>query len=303
MQQRPGFVRAAAVAGAWMRVAGLWVRVRVTGPHGAPAVLLLHHFHGNVDTWRHLHALMPQHRVVSFDRPGFGYTERPDRSAWREGNPYTREAAARIAIGLLNRLDIAAATLVGSSAGGTIALEIAARTPSRARGIALISPAITGDAGAPPPLRPVMRAPFLRRAGALVADRVGRRVGHARVGRSWHDPARVTDEDVAVYRTPMGERGWASAMWEAMVAEPPPDLRSLLRRIEIPAVVLGGISDPLVPPGLNERTARAIPGADFVTLEDVGHTPHEERPDLTAEALLAFLSRFDAGRQRHEPTR
>lgn len=297
MQQRPAFVRAAAVDGAWVRVAGLWVRYRVTGPEDAPAVMLLHHFHGNVDTWRHVHALMPDHRVVSFDRPGFGYTERPARSAWRDGNPYTRTASVRIAVGLLRRLGIGAATMIGSSAGGTTALEIFARFPSSVRGMALISPAITGDAGLPPPLRAVMRGPLLRPVGTIVAERASQQVGHARVGRSWHDPTRVTDEDVAAYRTPMGERRWASALFEAMVAEPPPDLRWLLRRVEVPTLVLGGVSDPLVSPGWNERTARAIPEAEFVVLDQVGHTPHEERPEATVAVLTDFLRRVDGGVQ------
>jgi len=289
MQQRPSFVRASHVEGDWAKVAGLWVRYRVTGPHDAPAVMLLHHFHGNVDTWRHVHALLTGFRVISFDRPGFGYTERPARSAWRNGNPYTRRMAANIAVGLLGQLDVSSATMVGSSAGGTTALEIFARHPSRVDGLGLISPAITGDAGAPAPVRPVLRSAPIRLLGTAVADRAARNVAHARVGRSWHDPSRVTDEDVEVYRRPMGEDRWASATFEAMVAEQPPDLRRLLRTIEIPTLVIGGVSDPLVSPRWNTRTARAIPSAKVQLLDDVGHTPHEERPELLCETLEPWL--------------
>lgn len=289
MNDRPDFVRSASVDGTWIQVNGLWVRYRQTGPIDAPAVVLQHHFHANVDTWRHIHALLADYRVVSFDRPGFGFTERPPRYRWRFGNPYTRAFSARLTVGLLNRLGIERATMVGASAGGTIALETLDRFPDRVEGLVLISPAITGDAGAPPTWRPVLRAPLVRSAGANVVARASRSVAHARVGRWWHDPGRVTDEDVAIYRRPMAEARWAQGLYEAMVAEPPPDLRRVLGGIEVAALVAGGASDALVPPYWNERTARAIAHADLLVVDDAGHTPHEERPEILAAALREFL--------------
>ncbi|MEX0953390.1 MAG: alpha/beta hydrolase [Nitriliruptoraceae bacterium] len=274
----------------FVTLAGVDVHHVVAGPVDAPAVLLLHHYHGNVATWRHVIAgLADTHRVIAFDRPGFGHTQRPRRGEWRQGNPYTREATTRIAVQLLDHLGVDRAVLIGASAGGTIALETFARYPGRVEGLALIGPAISGDPGPAPRLRPVLRTPPARAALAFAARRARRELGAERIGRWWHDPSRVSDEDVAIYRDAVSQPGWARALVETMVSDAPPDLRSLLPRVDVPTLVVAGASDRRVRPEWNRRTAEAIPVARFVLLDGVGHTPHEERPDLFVEALRPLL--------------
>lgn len=277
--------------GRFLDVDGIPVHHRVAGPPDAPAVLLFHHFHGSVAAWRHVHDdLARDHRVIAFDRVGFGLTERPQRNG-RSTNPYTREMSTRIALRLLDEYDIEVASLVGASAGGTVALETYARNPDRVVGLALISPAITGDVGAPARLRPLLRTWPLRAIGPRVVGRLAGEVTRERVARSWHDARLADDQDVETYTRPMRADGWSRGLYEVMTAEPPPDLRTLLRAIDVPTLVVAGASDPVISPGWNRRTADAIPGASFHLLPDVGHTPHEERPDL----LLPVLRRFLAG--------
>jgi pimeloyl-ACP methyl ester carboxylesterase len=277
--------------GRFLEVDGIHIHHQVAGPPDAPALLLFHHFHGSVAAWRHVQDdLVRDHRVIAFDRVGFGLTERPPRNG-RSTNPYTREMATRVAIRLLDEYDIEVATLIGASAGGTIALETYGRIPDRVDGLVLISPAITGDVGAPARLRPLLRTWPLRSIGPGVVRRLAGEVTRERVARSWHDPRLADVEDVETYTRPMRVDGWSRGLYEVMTAEPPPDLRALLRTIDVPTMVVGGASDPVFSPGWNRRTADAIPGATFHLLPDVGHTPHEERPDL----LLPVLRRFLAG--------
>ncbi len=274
----------------FVNLAGVDVHHVVAGPVDAPAVLLLHHYHGNVETWRHVvTGLSTTHRVIAFDRPGFGRTQRPRRGEWRRGNPYTREATSRIAVRLLDHLGVDQAVIVGASAGGTIALETFGRYPTRVAGLALIGPAITGDPGPPARLRPLLRTPPARATLELMARRASRELGAERIGRWWHDPTRVSDDDLAVYLDAVRQPGWARALVETMVADAPPDLRSLLPRIDVPTLVVAGSSDRRVRPEWNRRTAAAIPGARFVLLDDAGHTPHEERPELVVDALRTLL--------------
>jgi len=280
--------------GRFLDVDGVAVHHRVSGPPDAPAVVLFHHFYGSVAAWRHVQDdLARDHRVISFDRVGFGLTQRPPRSRWNGDNPYTREMSTRIALHLLDENDIEEAALVGASAGGTVALETYARAPRRVRGLTLVSPAITGDVGAPALLRPLLRTWPLRVIGPQVVRRVAGQVTRERIARSWHDPRRATDDDVEAYARPMRVEGWDRGFFEVMTAEPPPDLRTLLRRIDVPTLVVAGASDPVIGPGWNRRTADAIPGARFHLLPDVGHTPHEERPDLLLPVLRRFLAEFD----------
>lgn len=280
--------------GRFLDVDGVSVHHRVTGPADAPTVLLLHHFYGNVATWRHVHERLSDHyRVVSFDRVGFGLTERPPRSRWPDINPYTREMTARIAVALLNDLGAQTATLVGSSAGGTAALETYRRAPGRIRGMALLSPAITGDVGAPGMLRPVLRTWPLRAIGTGVVRRAAGEITRERVSRSWHDPSRAGDDDVDAYARAMQIQGWDRGFWEVMTAEAPPDLRDVVRSVQVPTLVVSGASDRIIRPRWNRRTAGALPDGRFHLLPNTGHTPHEERPDLLVPVLRGFFSELD----------
>lgn len=291
----------------FLDVDGITVHHRVTGPRDAPAVLLFHHFYGSVAAWRHVQDdLAGDHRVIAFDRVGFGLTDRPRRNG-QAPNPYSREMATRIAVRLLDEYDVEVAALVGASAGGTVALETYGRAPERVTGLALISPAITGDVGAPARLRPLLRTWPLRAIGPPLVRRLAGEVTRERVARSWHDPRLADDEDVDAYTRPMRVDGWPRGLYEVMTAEPPPDLRALLRVIDVPAMVVAGASDPVISPGWNRRTADAIPGARFHLLSDVGHTPHEERPDLLLPVLRRFLAGLGGGngtdRRRGAPVR
>jgi pimeloyl-ACP methyl ester carboxylesterase len=273
--------------------AGVEVHHKVAGSPEDPTVVLLHHFYGNVATWRHVQDRLSQdHQVAAFDRPAFGLTPRPPRDAWDGVNPYTRETSARITVGLLDDLGADRAVLVGSSAGGTTALETYARTPERVRALILASPAITGDVGPPSWLRPVLRTPQLRQLGPRIVRRAAGEVTLARVAGSWSDPSRATDDDVAAYRRPLQVDGWDQGFWELFAAEPPPSLASLLPRIEVPTLVISGDADPVIAARVNRRTAQAIPGAEYVELAGCGHTPQEECPEAFNDAVLDFLARL-----------
>ncbi|MEX1177027.1 MAG: alpha/beta hydrolase [Nitriliruptor sp.] len=273
------------------RLGGVEVHHKVAGDPTDPTVVLLHHFYGNVTTWRHVQSdLAADHQVAAFDRPAFGLTERPPRSAWVDGrNPYTRAASVDITLDLLDELGSDQAVLVGSSAGGTSALETYARAPERVRALILVSPAITGDVGPPTSIRTVMRSPQLRRLGPLVVRRVAGEITRERVSGSWADPTRATDDDVAAYARPLQVEGWDRGFWELFAAEPPPNLSSLLPRITVPTLVVSGDRDPVIAPRQSRRTAAAIPGAGYVELERCGHTPQEECPDALVAAIRDFL--------------
>jgi pimeloyl-ACP methyl ester carboxylesterase len=272
-------------------LAGVDVHHKVAGPDDGPAVVLLHHFYGNVATWRHVQAgLADRYRVAAYDRPAFGLTERPPRAAWNGTNPYTRATSARITIELLDELAADRAVLVGSSAGGTSALETYARTPERVRALVLVSPAITGDVGPPPAVRTVMRSPQLRRLGPLVVRRVAGEVTAERVAGSWSDPSLVTADDVEAYARPLRVERWDVGYWELFSAEPPPDLSAVLRRIDVPTLVVSGAGDTVISAATNRRTAAAIPGAEYVEIPGCGHTPQEECPDAFLEVVRGFLA-------------
>ncbi len=276
--------------GRFVRLRGVEVHHEVHGPVDAPALLLSHHFYGAVRVWDRLVPLLAdRYRVVTWDRPGFGLTERPLRDP-RAPNPYTRRAAAELGWALLDHLGAESAALVGASAGGSNAIEMVDLAPGRVRALVLLAPAITGDVGAPPPLRPLLRTAPMRRVGPRLAERFAGEVTRERATRSWADPSRADDDlDLAPYRQLLRTEGWSRGLWEVMTAERPPDLRAALRRIAAPTLVVTGEQDRTIAPRWGRWVADRVPGGRFVLLPDAGHVPHQERPRELAAIVRPFL--------------
>jgi len=268
---------------------GIEVHHEVVGPDPAPTLLLSHHFYGSTPVWdRFAPLLADRHRLVTWDRPGFGLTERPVRGP-HGPNPYTRASAARLGWALLDALGVEEVVLVGASAGGSNVLEMYAQAPGRVRALVLFAPAITGDVGAPPQVRPLLRSAPIRRLGPRVVERFVGDITRERSTRSWNDPSRARDEDLAPYRDLTRVEGWSRGLWEVMTAEPPPDLRPVLRSVRVPTLVVTGAQDRTIAPRWGRWVAATVPGGRFALLPDCGHVPHQERPEELAAIVRPFL--------------
>jgi len=256
----------------------------------SPTLLLSHHFYGSTPVWdRFAPLLADRHRIVTWDRPGFGLTERPVHGSL-EHNPYTRGAAARLGWSLLDAIGAEDVVLVGASAGGSNVLEMYAQAPARVRALVLLAPAITGDVGAPPQVRRLLRTTPLRRLGPRVVEQFIGDITRERSTRAWHDPSRARDEDLAPYRDLTRVEGWSRGLWEVMTAEPPPDLRPVLRSIAVPTLVVTGAQDRTIAPRWGRWVAATVPGGRFTLLPDCGHVPHQERPEELAAIVKPFLA-------------
>src|SRR5207253_1338960 len=116
-----------------------------------PAVVLIHGQPGSGADWsRVVERLQDDFRVVTPDRPGYGDTGGP------AGGMVDNADAI---VSLLDRLDIEAATVVGHSWGGGVALLLAHRHPDRVRGLVLV--ASIGPLFRPSPLDRLLALPAL----------------------------------------------------------------------------------------------------------------------------------------------
>ena len=76
-------------------------------------------------------------------------------------------------------------------------------------------------------------------------------------------------------------------------AEYPPnaaELERLLTTISVPTLVIWGAEDRIIPVRFANRLRDDVPGATVKILQDTGHAPQEERPEITAAILLEFLA-------------
>jgi pimeloyl-ACP methyl ester carboxylesterase len=65
----------------------------------------------------------------------------------------------------------------------------------------------------------------------------------------------------------------------------------MLRRIDVPVLLISGEADRLVPVAAARAAAAANPAWDTVFLPGVGHTPQLETPDLVVDAVTGWLAR------------
>ncbi len=291
--------------GVFVRVEGVTLHVETWPPGLTPeaaqarakpgvGVVMLHGFGSQTRTWRHLGAALADAEfalALAFDRPGFGLSERPAAGSWgRERNPYGPEAQVAYALGLLDAYGLERALLVGHSAGGALALQVALAAPERVVGLVLVSPAVYQGGGAPAWTRPILSTPQLNRIGPLFMRAFAGEPGENFLRAAYHDPGALDPLDEAAYRRALRVEDWDRGLWELVKASREPDLAPLLPRVSQRTLVLTGAQDAIVSVDQSRRLANELASASFVTLDACGHVAHEECASATVAAVLAWLS-------------
>ena len=270
-------------------VGSLQVHLQRAGAGGLP-LLLLHGFGASTFSWRKvLSSLASERLVVAFDRPAFGLTQRPMPPFPGGISPYSPGAQVDLTIGLLDRLGVDRAVLVGNSAGGTIALLAALEHPERVAGLVLVDPAVYAGGGAPGWVRPLLRLPQMRRLGPLLVRSIRER-GRDLIETAWHDPSRITPDVLEGYTRPLQAENWDRALWELTLASAESDLAARLGELDLPVLVITGDDDRIVPTEQSVRLAGEITGAQLVVIPSCGHVPQEECPAAWLTAVESFLA-------------
>lgn len=256
---------------------------------GEPALMLLHGFAASTFSWREvMEPLARQHTVFAFDRPAFGLTERPLPGEWRGESPYGSRAQVAQTVGLMDRLGIERAILVGNSAGGTISVLTALEHPHRVQALVLVDPAIYTHGRSLGLLRPLLHTPQMRHLGPLITRRI-QSWGMDFARSAWHDPDRITPQVWEGYLKPLQAQDWDRALWELAIAGSSTDLSDRLDEMTLPVLVITGDDDRVVPTEQSVRLAGELPDAELVVIPDCGHVPHEECPQPFLEAVNDFL--------------
>ncbi|SDJ60299.1 Pimeloyl-ACP methyl ester carboxylesterase [Nonomuraea maritima] len=224
------------------------------------------------------------HHVVRFDNRDAGLsTHFHDAGVPGRGGPapYLLEDMADDAAGLMDALGWTAAHVVGASMGGMIAQAFAIRHPDRVLSLTSIM-STPGPAVAPPSqaaMAALMSPPPADRAAAMEQS-----------VRTWSvigSPGYELDAELIKERAGRAyDRCFDPAGTARQLAaiNGSPDRREKLAGLHVPALVLHGEADPLVPPAGGQATAEAIPGARLVTYPGMGHDlPRALWPDFVAE--------------------
>ncbi|WP_457424545.1 alpha/beta fold hydrolase [Roseateles sp. P5_E7] len=269
----------------FVEVDGLLVHYRDQGPSSDPLPLVLIHGTGaSLHTWQGWAAeLLKTRRVISFDLPGFGLTGPYPGQA--DGD-YREARYVAFTRGLLSRLGVGRAIVVGNSLGGGVAWELALAEPSRVAGLVLID--ATGYAFVPEVLPlgfRIARTPVLREPMRWVLPR---RAIEQSVAEVYGDPSRVSAALVDRYYELSLREGNRVALMQRMDQMAPGPVERL-PEIKVPTLILWGGKDRLIVPRWGQAFHQAIPGSRLVVFPGLGHVPHEEDPAATLAALRDWL--------------
>jgi len=190
------------------------------------------------------------------------------------------ERVEEIASTLLDQLPHRFA-LCGLGMGGVVALEVIRRAPDRVSRLCLMAT----DAQADTPQLAAAREEHLVGAKAGRLEDVMRRI----VGTDSlaPGPRRVPIlNDLIAMALDLGPEVFER---QIRALQRRPDQQGTLRHIAVPTLVLCGAHDTLTPVRRHRFMADLIPGAELKVVEDAGHLPPVEAPDLVNEALVQWL--------------
>jgi pimeloyl-ACP methyl ester carboxylesterase len=267
------------------------VHYKETG-QGEPVFILLHGFGASEYSWREVAEPLSQFgRVIVYDRPAFGLTERPLPGEWTGANPYSIEGNVELLDGLMDELGVEKGILVGNSAGGGVAAAYALEHPERVQGLVLVDPALGNGRGGrfPSWLLPVLSSPQLRNLGPLLVRSIAGASGDETIRLAWHDPALIPPEVYEGYRRPLKADNWDKALYEFTIAANPMNTVDRLEELSMPVLVMTGDDDRIVPTESTVQLAGKIPSAQLAVLNQCGHVPQEECPDQFMDAMTTFL--------------
>ncbi len=266
----------------FIQINGLTVHVKTMG-QGEPVFVLLHGFGASLFSW---HAVMEpiSHygKVIAYDRPAFGLTERP--MTWAGENPYGAQFNVDLLLGLLDHFNVQKAILVGNSAGGTVSMQFALQHPDRVEALILVDPAVFEGGGGPSWLRPFYNTPEMNHLGPLIVRSI-ESSGIDLLKMAWYDPSKITLETMNGYTRPLKAENWDRALWYFTAAGQPSGLPERLGEFTLPVLVVTGAADKIVPTADSVRLAGELPHATLIIIPQAGHVPQEEQPASFMQAL------------------
>ena len=287
---------------------GIQIEYDTFGDPSARPLLLIIGLGGQLIEWHEgfCNGLAEQgHYVIRFDNRDSGLSQKFEElglaNVFQAGEalmrgeavtpPYSLEDMADDAAGLLDALDIHKAYICGMSMGGMIAQTFAIRHSSRVESLISIYSS-TGNPDLPPPedkaMEVLLEAPPTERQAYV--DFL------ARTFRVFAGSGFPFDEDYhrrlaeKLYDRSFYPQGTGRQLLAVMTQE---NRKPALASVTAPTLIIHGSDDPLVPLQCGKDTADAIPGAELLIIEGMGHElpPGNGWPQIL-DAITAFTKKI-----------
>ncbi|NCA08243.1 MAG: alpha/beta hydrolase [Micrococcales bacterium] len=280
----------AAPGAEFVQLNDLSVRVERTAYSGncrcqAPLIVLMHGFGASTFSWRNVRKPFSKlGEVISYDRPGFGYTER--KTSWEGTNPYGFQGNFSILDDLIAKYGTGRKiVLVGHSAGGQLAAEYARLNPTKVSALVLVDAAIWTTGGGPNGFDWFFALPQMQKLGPILVSSIATS-GDDLLRKSYYDKKKLTQDVYDGYHQPLKIKGWEQAFWFFSTAPRSNQLKENLASLKLPTLIITGEFDAVVPardaPILHKKIANSV----LEIIPKATHLPQEEQPELFMSAVL-----------------
>ena len=273
--------------GSFLEVDGVKLHYSDRG-RGRPIVLI----HGNVvagddyDTSGLSDLLLKQHRVIIFDRPGFGHSERPHGQIW------TADKQADLFHQALRQLGVERPVVVGHSWGAIVALALAVRHQAETAGVVALSgyyfwtlrpDVLQASLGALPVIGDTLRFTVSPILTWLMMPLIK---------RGMFSPGSVPERFDAEFSTAMAVRPSqirAISQDGALMIQGALSLRDHYRDLKLPVTIMAGESDKVVFARRAKQLQASIKGSVLHIVPGGGHMIHYQATREIAEAIEAVV--------------
>jgi pimeloyl-ACP methyl ester carboxylesterase len=242
-------------------------------------ILFIHGFPLSRAIWQpQIEALSKNFRVIAPDLRGHGESEAP--AGVYDMNTFADDLKA-----LLEERQCGPAVLVGHSMGGYISFAFYRRCPQKVRGLVLFCTRAGADSEEGRAGRENLAQRAEREGAVAVAEQMLPKMLAAATTASRPDlVAQVRQMMLAT-----SINGLAGSL-RGMAARP--SSIDLLPQIAVPALVIAGAGDLIIPTREAEAMAKAIPNAQLHLISNAGHLASLENPTEVNTRLRDFLVKF-----------
>ncbi len=276
--------------GAFLNVDGVRLHYSDRGT-GRPVVLV----HGNAVTGGDYNTsgvaeqlLGAHHRVIIFDRPGFGYSERPRERVWTAAGQADLLHAAFLQVGVQRPI------VVGHSWGTLVALALAVRHPRDVAGLVLLAGYYFPTPRLDALMVAVVTVPVLGDVLRYTLSPVFGWLTMPALKRAMFAPAPMTARFEAEYSTAMALRPSqirATAGDGTLMVPGAMELRTHYGELTMPVLIMAGDGDLVVGDRQAKRLHAAIPGSTLRIVEGVGHMIHHVATRQVVDAIEDVASK------------
>jgi len=249
------------------------------GSTGMP-ILLLHGFDSSVLEFRRLFPLLAMGQETwAVDMVGFGFTTR------LRGIPYSPQAIQTHLFCFWQQMIQRPMVLVGTSMGGAAAIDFTLAYPQCVAKLILID-SVGYTSGVPSFVRYLFPPFDYLAVDFLRSMKVRQRVSEL----SYHNPQLASADAALCGSLHLALPEWHRANITFMKSGGYNFLGDRIPQIQADTLILWGKADRILDPDHARRFHEALPKSQLIWIEESGHVPHLEQPQITAQKILAFSS-------------